>query len=53
MARKEETHIILKRKENQKDSTQKEAKKKLINDDNKEHNLKEFRSPKSQNEIQL
>jgi len=47
MARKEETPIILKWKENQKDPTQKEAKEKLIND-NTEPNLKEVRSSKRQ-----
>jgi hypothetical protein len=44
MARKEETAIILKWEENQKDPTQKEVKEKLINDDNKVLNLKEVRS---------
>jgi len=48
MSRKEETPIILKWEENQKDPTQKEAKEKLINDDNKEPNLKEVRSSKRQ-----
>jgi len=47
MARKEETPIILKWEENQKDPTLKEAKEKLIND-NKEPNLKEVRSSKRQ-----
>ena len=51
-ARKEETHIILKGEENQKDPTQKETKEKLVND-NKEPNFKEVRSSKSENEIQL
>jgi hypothetical protein len=41
MARKEETPIILKWEENQKGPTQKEAKEQVINDDNKEPNLKE------------
>ena len=41
MARKEETPIILTWEENQKDPTQKEAKDKLINDDNKEPIIKE------------
>jgi hypothetical protein len=45
-ARKEETPIILKWDENQKESTQKEGKEKLINDDNKVPNLKEVRSSK-------
>jgi hypothetical protein len=44
MARKEETTIILKWEENQKDPTRKEVKEKLINDDNKVLNLKEVRS---------
>jgi len=48
MSRKEEIPIILKLEETQKDPTQKEAKKKLINDDNKEPNLKEVRSSKRQ-----
>ena len=48
MSSKEETPIILKWEENQKDPTQKEAKEKLINDDNKELNLKEVRSSKGQ-----
>jgi hypothetical protein len=46
-ARKEETPIILKWEENQKDPTQKKDKGKLINDNNKEpNNLNEFRSSK-------
>jgi len=48
MARKEETPITFKWEENQKDPTRKEAKEKLINDDNKEPNLKEGRSSKRQ-----
>ena len=48
MSSKEETPIILKWEENQKNPTQKEAKEKLINDDNKELNLKEVRSSKRQ-----
>jgi hypothetical protein len=44
MARKEETPIILKWEENQKDPTWKEAKEKLIIYDNQETNLKEVRS---------
>jgi len=52
MARKEETPIILKWEENQKDPTQKEAKEKLIND-NKEPNLKEVRSSQRQKQNPL
>jgi hypothetical protein len=48
MARKEETPFIQKCGENQKDPTEEEAKEKLINDDIKESNLKEFRSSKRQ-----
>ena len=51
MSRKDETLIILKckkKKKNQKDPIQKEAKEKLINDDNKEPNLKEVRSSRRQ-----
>jgi hypothetical protein len=48
MSGKEETLIILKWEENQNDPTQKEAKVKLINDDNKEPSLKEVRSSKRQ-----
>jgi hypothetical protein len=40
MARKEETPISLKWEENQKDPTQKKAKEKLVNGDNKVPNLK-------------
>jgi hypothetical protein len=47
MARKEETPIILKWEETQENPTQKEAKEQLIND-NKEPNLKEVRSSKTQ-----
>jgi hypothetical protein len=47
MARKEETPVILKWEENQEDPTQKEAKEKLINDDNKKPNLKEVRLSES------
>jgi hypothetical protein len=48
MERKEVTPTILKWEENQKDPTQKEAKQKLINDGNREPNLKEARSSKRQ-----
>jgi hypothetical protein len=48
MSRKEEIPIILKWEETQQDPTQKEAKEKLVNDDNKEPNLKEVKSSNRQ-----
>jgi hypothetical protein len=46
MSRKEKTPFILKWEEKQENSAQKEAMKKLTNDVNKEHNLKEVRTLK-------
>jgi hypothetical protein len=53
MLRKVQTPIILKWEENQKDPTHKEAKEKLINDDNKEPNLKKADHQRDKHEIQL
>jgi hypothetical protein len=52
-ARKEETPIIPKWGENQKDPTPKEAKEKLIDDDIKEPNLKKSDHQRDKNEIWL